>query len=89
VIIGYYPNGRIIYNYNKVHTCSFVADEAMTAAGRHFFTAALDTGKPAIGDVAVGLAMGREVIYMPPCLFVWIITNEIYREHENDFTIHG
>ena len=47
-------HGRVLYNYAKVHTCSFVADEAMTQAGRHFFTGALDTGKPALGDVAVG-----------------------------------
>lgn len=29
-------------------------DEAMTSAGRHFHTAALDVGKPAIGEVAIG-----------------------------------
>ena len=47
-------HGRVLYNYQKVHICSFVADEAMTSAGRHFHTAALDIGKPAVGEVAIG-----------------------------------
>jgi N-carbamoylputrescine amidase len=47
-------HGRVLYNYQKVHICSFVSDEAMTSAGRHFHTAALDVGKPAIGEVAIG-----------------------------------
>jgi hypothetical protein len=38
------------------------------------------------------LAMGGEVIFMPPCVcFVWRITNEIYRPggRENDFASRG
>ena len=35
-------HGEIGYVYSKVHTCVWGADEALTAPGRHFFTASID-----------------------------------------------
>jgi N-carbamoylputrescine amidase len=44
-------HGNQVYAYDKVHTCVWGADEAMTTPGREFFTGVLNTKR---GDLTVG-----------------------------------
>ena len=37
----------------------------------------------------VRIDMAVKLIFIPPCLFIWRITSEIYRAHENEFTAHA
>ena len=47
-------HGEIGYVYSKVHTCVWGADEALTAPGRHFFTASIDVVSHSTGlDVSL------------------------------------